>query len=149
MQAFLKNDVSLVSNNQITGIPQNRIVVQQRVPPKLLIEIAMGATIGLKERKREPDGGGWRHRGLLTGLGLMAIPGVGPGVADGFVSTAAGAVAGGAAGGRHYRCTDSPELARKTRARMPKAFAVVERLLLRAFQMRTRRDTRRFLIALR
>jgi hypothetical protein len=38
--------------------------------------------------------------GLLTGLGLMAIPGVGPVVAAGWlVSTAAGAVAGGAAGG--------------------------------------------------
>ncbi len=38
--------------------------------------------------------------GLLTGLGLMAIPGVGPVVAAGWlVSTALGAVAGGATGG--------------------------------------------------
>ncbi len=38
--------------------------------------------------------------GLLTGLGLMAIPGVGPVVAAGWLaSTAAGAAAGGAAGG--------------------------------------------------
>lgn len=42
--------------------------------------------------------------GLLTGLGLMAIPGVGPVVAAGWLATtavgaAAGAVAGGAAGG--------------------------------------------------
>jgi hypothetical protein len=38
--------------------------------------------------------------GLLTGLGLMAIPGVGPVVAAGWlVSTAAGAVAGAAIGG--------------------------------------------------
>jgi hypothetical protein len=42
--------------------------------------------------------------GLLTGLGLMAIPGVGPVVAAGWlaataVGAAAGAVAGGAAGG--------------------------------------------------
>jgi hypothetical protein len=38
--------------------------------------------------------------GLLTGLGLMAIPGVGPVVAAGWLaSTAAGAVAGGTAGG--------------------------------------------------
>ena len=37
--------------------------------------------------------------GLLTGLGLMAIPGVGPVVAAGWLaSTAAGAAAGGAAG---------------------------------------------------
>lgn len=38
--------------------------------------------------------------GLLTGLGLMAIPGVGPVVAAGWLaSTAAGAVAGAAVGG--------------------------------------------------
>jgi hypothetical protein len=38
--------------------------------------------------------------GLLTGLGLMAIPGVGPVVAAGWlVATAAGAAVGGAAGG--------------------------------------------------
>jgi hypothetical protein len=38
--------------------------------------------------------------GLLTGLGLMAIPGVGPVVAAGWlVSTAVGAVAGAAVGG--------------------------------------------------
>jgi len=38
--------------------------------------------------------------GLLTGLGLMAIPGVGPVVAAGWlVATAAGAVAGAAVGG--------------------------------------------------
>jgi hypothetical protein len=38
--------------------------------------------------------------GLLTGLGLMAIPGVGPVVAAGWLaSTAAGVAAGGAAGG--------------------------------------------------
>lgn len=37
--------------------------------------------------------------GLLAGLGLMAIPGVGPVVAAGWlVSTLAGAAAGGAAG---------------------------------------------------
>src|ERR1700751_2600521 len=38
--------------------------------------------------------------GLLTGLGLLAIPGVGPVVAAGWlVATAAGAVAGGLTGG--------------------------------------------------
>jgi hypothetical protein len=38
--------------------------------------------------------------GLLAGLGLIAIPGIGPVVAAGWlVSTAAGAVAGGVAGG--------------------------------------------------
>ena len=38
--------------------------------------------------------------GLLTGLGLMAIPGVGPVVAAGWLASAAvGAVAGGATGG--------------------------------------------------
>jgi hypothetical protein len=38
--------------------------------------------------------------GLLTGLGVMAIPGVGPVVAAGWLATTAlGAVAGGATGG--------------------------------------------------
>lgn len=38
--------------------------------------------------------------GLLTGLGLLAIPGVGPVVAAGwFATTALGAIAGGATGG--------------------------------------------------
>jgi hypothetical protein len=42
--------------------------------------------------------------GLLTGLGLMAIPGVGPVVAAGWlVATAAGAAVGGTAGGMLVR----------------------------------------------
>lgn len=50
--------------------------------------------------------------GLLTGLGLMAIPGVGPVVAAGWLAStaagaAAGAVAGGAAGGIIGALTDS------------------------------------------
>lgn len=50
--------------------------------------------------------------GLLTGLGLMAIPGVGPVVAAGWLAAtaagvAAGAVAGGAAGGIIGAMTDS------------------------------------------
>jgi hypothetical protein len=50
--------------------------------------------------------------GLLTGLGLMAIPGVGPVVAAGWlaataVGAVAGAVAGGAAGGIVGALTDS------------------------------------------
>lgn len=50
--------------------------------------------------------------GLLTGLGIMAIPGVGPVVAAGWlaataVGAAAGAVAGGAAGGLIGALTDS------------------------------------------
>lgn len=50
--------------------------------------------------------------GLLTGLGLMAIPGVGPVVAAGWLAStvagaAAGAVAGGAAGGIVGGLTDS------------------------------------------
>ncbi|WP_443112218.1 general stress protein, partial [Ensifer sp. Root1298] len=49
--------------------------------------------------------------GLLTGLGLMAIPGVGPVVAAGWLAAtaagaAAGAVAGGAAGGIIGAMTD-------------------------------------------
>ncbi|MBP2236977.1 hypothetical protein J2Z31_003491 [Sinorhizobium kostiense] len=50
--------------------------------------------------------------GLLTGLGLMAIPGVGPVVAAGWLAStaagaAAGAVAGGAAGGLIGALTES------------------------------------------
>lgn len=50
--------------------------------------------------------------GLLAGLGIMAIPGVGPVVAAGWlaataVGAAAGAVAGGAAGGLVGALTDS------------------------------------------
>jgi hypothetical protein len=46
--------------------------------------------------------------GLLTGLGIMAIPGVGPVVAAGWLAaTAAGAVAGGAAGGLIGALTES------------------------------------------
>jgi hypothetical protein len=50
--------------------------------------------------------------GLLTGLGMMAIPGVGPVVAAGWlaataVGAVAGAVAGGAAGGIIGALTDS------------------------------------------
>ncbi|WP_337181062.1 general stress protein [Shinella sp.] len=50
--------------------------------------------------------------GLLTGLGIMAIPGVGPVVAAGWLAAtaagaAAGAVAGGAAGGLIGAMTDS------------------------------------------
>lgn len=50
--------------------------------------------------------------GLLTGLGIMAIPGVGPVVAAGWLATtaagaAAGAVAGGAAGGLIGAMTES------------------------------------------
>ncbi len=50
--------------------------------------------------------------GLLTGLGLMAIPGVGPVVAAGWLAAtaagaAAGAVVGGAAGGLIGALTDS------------------------------------------
>ena len=42
--------------------------------------------------------------GLLTGLGMMAIPGVGPVVAAGWlVATLTGAAAGGATGGNHRR----------------------------------------------
>lgn len=50
--------------------------------------------------------------GLLTGLGLMAIPGVGPVVAAGWLAStaagaAAGAIAGGAAGGLIGALTES------------------------------------------
>ncbi len=79
------NDISIVSNN-----------ADQRHGDSNAAEGAgtgagIGAVVG---------GAG----GLLTGLGLMAIPGVGPVVAAGWLAAtaagaAAGAVAGGAAGG--------------------------------------------------
>ncbi len=48
----------------------------------------------------ERHGNDTKAAGLLTGLGIMAIPGVGPVVAAGWLAaTAAGAVAGAVAGG--------------------------------------------------
>ena len=72
---FKDGDISLVAHKESDGIGDG---------------VATGAGIGAAA-------GG--TAGLLTGLGLMAIPGVGPVVAAGWLAaTAVGAVVGGAAG---------------------------------------------------
>jgi hypothetical protein len=74
--------ISLVANKKYT---EDEIVTEEAT------EAGTGAGIGAAA------GGAV---GLLTGLGLMAIPGVGPVVAAGWLASAAlGAVAGGATGG--------------------------------------------------
>lgn len=79
------NDISIVSNNA------DRRHGDSNAAEGAGTGAGIGAVVG---------GAG----GLLTGLGLMAIPGVGPVVAAGWLAAtaagaAAGAVAGGAAGG--------------------------------------------------
>jgi uncharacterized membrane protein len=79
---FSSSDISLVANKKYT---KDETVADEAT------EAGAGAGIGAAA------GGAV---GLLTGLGLMAIPGVGPVVAAGWLaSTALGAVAGGATGG--------------------------------------------------
>ena len=74
--------------------------------------------------------------GLLTGLGIMAIPGVGPVVVAGWlaataVGAVAGAVAGGAAGGIIGALTD-PEFLNEMPTFMRKVFGEAEHWLPRA-----------------
>jgi hypothetical protein len=81
-EGFSSSDISLVANKKYTD---DDTVSDEGT------EAGAGAGIGAAA------GGAV---GLLTGLGLMAIPGVGPVVAAGWLaSTALGAVAGGATGG--------------------------------------------------
>ncbi|MBY3279774.1 general stress protein [Rhizobium laguerreae] len=87
------NDISIVSNKA------GRVHRDSDVGQDAATGAGIGAAVG---------GAG----GLLTGLGLMAIPGVGPVVAAGWLAmTAAGAVAGavtgGAVGGLIGALTDS------------------------------------------
>lgn len=82
------SDISLVSNNVDNRYKEDR-------PSRASADAGAGAGIGAA------IGG---VGGLLTGLGLLAIPGVGPVVAAGWlvataVGAAGGAVVGGAAGG--------------------------------------------------
>jgi len=73
---FTDSDISIVANRESDSVMDG---------------VATGAGVGAAA-------GG--TVGLLTGLGLMAIPGVGPVVAAGWLAaTAAGAAAGAAAGG--------------------------------------------------
>lgn len=76
------NDISIVSNNA-----DNRHTEGTNAAEGAGAGAGIGAVVG---------GAG----GLLTGLGIMAIPGVGPVVAAGWLAaTAAGAIAGAVAGG--------------------------------------------------
>jgi hypothetical protein len=92
---------SAVSRLEAAGVPSDDISIVSNRSGRVDGEsnagegAATGASIGAAV-----GGAG----GLLTGLGLMAIPGVGPVVAAGWLAAtaagaAAGAVAGGAAGG--------------------------------------------------
>ena len=81
------SDISIVANNA-----DNRYTLAGEAgPSKAAKGAGAGATFGTVV------GGG---AGLLAGLGMLAIPGVGPVVAAGWlVATMAGAAAGAAAGG--------------------------------------------------
>lgn len=86
------SDISLVANKHVS---------EQYDDVDDVSEAGTGATLGAAV------GGG---AGLLTGLGIMAIPGLGPVVAAGWLaSTALGAVAGAAAGGLIGSLVDSGE----------------------------------------
>ncbi|NVP58364.1 general stress protein [Mycoplana rhizolycopersici] len=88
------SDISIVSNNA-----DERHGIERNTAEGAGAGAGIGAAVG---------GVG----GLLTGLGIMAIPGVGPVVAAGWLAAtaagaAAGAVAGGAAGGLIGALTES------------------------------------------
>ena len=95
-----------VSALEAAGIPSsdisllaNKYVSEKYADVDDVSEAATGAGIGAAV-------GG--TAGLLAGLGLLAIPGLGPVVAAGWLaSTAVGAVAGGATGGLIGALTDS------------------------------------------
>ncbi|WP_127088274.1 hypothetical protein [Aquabacter cavernae] len=81
-----RSEISIVANNA-DDYHRDKNLDKKDVASDAGIGAGIGATVG---------GAG----GLLTGLGIMAIPGVGPVVAAGWlVATAAGAVAGAIAGG--------------------------------------------------
>jgi hypothetical protein len=86
------NDISIVANNSENWYSQNRKIDRDRDGVDDRAEGAgAGAGIGA---------GIGGAAGLLTGLGLLAIPGLGPVVAAGWLaSTAVGAAAGAATGG--------------------------------------------------
>lgn len=80
------SDISIIANNA-DGTHRDGAVEKNDAAADAGIGAGIGATLG---------GAG----GLLAGLGIMAIPGVGPVVAAGWlISTAAGAIAGAVAGG--------------------------------------------------
>ena len=80
------SDISIVANNQSGSIPTNETATGEAGTGA-----GTGATLGTVL------GGG---AGLLAGLGMLAIPGVGPVVAAGWlIATAVGAGVGAGAGG--------------------------------------------------
>lgn len=82
---------AVVEKLEVAGIPASEISVVGRDERAKDSNAAEGAGIGA---------GVGGAAGLLAGLGLLAIPGIGPVVAAGWLaSTAAGAIAGAAAGG--------------------------------------------------
>jgi hypothetical protein len=82
---------SVVEQLEAAGVSSNNVSIVGRDRETGETNAAEGAGIGA---------GVGGAAGLLTGLGLMAIPGVGPVVAAGWLAaTAAGAAAGAAAGG--------------------------------------------------
>jgi len=84
------NDISLVGGNEQMR-KTSRVGTSPGTPETTSEDVGTGATVGAA------IGGG---AGLLAGLGLMAIPGLGPVVAAGWlVSTLVGAGAGAATGG--------------------------------------------------
>lgn len=87
-------DISIVSSNadgRYTTTPANRVDADRDGVDDRAEGAGAGAGVGAVV------GGA---AGLLTGLGMIAIPGVGPVVAAGWLAaTLAGAAAGGAAGG--------------------------------------------------
>jgi hypothetical protein len=102
---------SAVSALEVAGVPSSDIsIVSNNADDRHSINHS-GATTGAESGAglgAVVGGAG----GLLTGLGIMAIPGVGPVVAAGWLAATAagaavGAVAGGAAGGLIGALTDS------------------------------------------
>lgn len=82
---------SVVEQLEAAGVSSGDVSIVGRDSERGETNAAEGAGIGA---------GVGGAAGLLTGLGLLAIPGVGPVVAAGWLAaTAAGAVAGAAAGG--------------------------------------------------
>jgi hypothetical protein len=98
------SDISIVSNNSENWYSSETSTTRDRAPSRN--DIVDRDHDGRDDRVEGAEAGAGIGGaaggvvGLLTGLGLMAIPGVGPVVAAGWlVSAAAGAAAGGVAGG--------------------------------------------------
>ncbi|ANM09583.1 MULTISPECIES: general stress protein [unclassified Rhizobium] len=100
---------SAVSRLEASGVPSNDISIVSNKAGRIDDDSDVGEDAATGAGIGAAVGGAG---GLLTGLGLMAIPGVGPVVAAGWLAATAagavaGAVAGGAAGGLIGALTDS------------------------------------------